>query len=96
MTRAPSPTWDDLPEYPTDDEIGMVVLGPRRAREFGGLATLRERHGMPKIDPFWGGRPKWLVKRFLEADQRLDAATPTIKHGVKGSWIAGKDQKLPA
>jgi hypothetical protein len=96
MSRRPAVTWDDLPEYPTDDDIGAVVLGNDRKREFGRLATLRERDGMPKIDPFWGGRPKWGVKRFLEADQRLTTVTPVVKHGVKGQWNASKDQKLPA
>lgn len=96
MSRAAAPTWDELPEYPADDEIGAVVLGPRRAREFGRLATLREGHGMPKIDPFWGGRPKALVKRFIEADQGAVAETPTIKHGAKRPWNAGKDQRQPA
>lgn len=96
MSRGPKLTWDDLPEYPTDEDIGAVVLGPDRKNEFHRLACLRERDGMPKIDPFWGARPKWLVKRFLEADQRLTGVTPAPKHGVKGPWNVSRDHKLPA
>jgi hypothetical protein len=83
MSR-PAVTWDDLPEYPADEDIGAVVLGNDRKREFGRLATLREVDGMPRIDPFWGGRPKWLVKQFIEADQV--AVSPVAKHGAKGKW----------
>jgi hypothetical protein len=77
-------TWDNLPEFPDDDELGEVVLGKDRAGEFHALATLREIDGMPKIDPFWGGRPKRLVKQYLEADQV--AVSPVAKYGVKGKW----------
>jgi hypothetical protein len=91
MSRAPL-TWDDLPEYPTDEEIGEVVLGKDRRSEFHALATLREIDGMPKVDPFWGGRPKWLVKQFVESDQV--AVSPVVKHGVKGKW--NEPRKVPA
>lgn len=93
--KRPPRTWDDLPEYPEDEDIGEVVLGPDRKGEFHRLATLREPHGMPKIDAFWGGRPKGLVKKFIEADQRLETVTPP-KHGVKGQWNEARGQKLPA
>jgi hypothetical protein len=93
MSRGVKLTWDDLPEYPADEDIGAVVLGPDRKREFEQLATLREIDGMPKIDPFWGGRPKWLVKQFIEADQ---VAVSPAKHGAKGEWNESRGHKLPA
>lgn len=95
MTRAKL-TWDDLPEYPDDEDIGEVVLGRERKGDFPRLASLREKDGMPKIDTFWGGRPKALVKRFIEADQKIATVTPAPKHGVKGQWNETKGQKLPA
>jgi hypothetical protein len=91
MSRAPL-TWDDLPEYPTDEQIGEVVLGKDRRGEFHALATLREIDGMPKVDPFWGGRPKWLVKQYIETDQV--AVSPVAKYGVKGKW--NDSRKVPA
>lgn len=95
MSRAKL-TWDDLPEYPADEDIGEVVLGRERKGDFHRLATVREPHGMPKVDEFWGGRPKGLVRKFIEADQRLTTATPAPKHGAKGQWNETRGQKLPA
>lgn len=90
-------TWDDLPEYPDDEDIGEVVLGRERKGDFHRLATLREKDGMPKIDVFWGGRSKALVRRFLEADQMLTPAeTPVRKRGVEGQWNKPKDQRALA
>jgi hypothetical protein len=91
MTRNPL-TWDDLPEFPNDEEIGEVVLGKERRGKFHALATLREIDGFPKVDPFWGGRPKWLVKQFIESDQV--PVSPEAKHGVKGKW--NDSRKVPA
>jgi hypothetical protein len=84
-------TWDDLPEYPTDDEIGEVVLGFDR-RKFHDLATLREREGMPRIDPFWGGRPKLLVRKFIESDQI--AVVEPRELGAGGAWHVPKSSSL--
>lgn len=90
--RRDLPTWDDLPEFPDDDDIGAVVLGPERKKEFHGLATLREIDGMPKIDTFWGGRPKLLVKKFIESDQRITAVSPSDQRGAR-KW---NDRKVTA
>lgn len=89
--RAPL-TWDDLPEFPDDEEIGEVVLGKDRRGEFHDLATLREIDGMPKIDSFWGGRPKLLVRQFIETDQQV-AAPPKER---RGSWNESKGRKALA
>lgn len=94
MSR-PRLTWETLPLFPTDEELGEVVLGADRKREFGPMATLREPDGMPKISDFWGGRYKWKVKEFLDADQGLSVVTPARENGVKGQWNP-RSQKLPA
>jgi len=47
MIRDPL-TWDDLPEFPDDEEIGEVVLGKKKRAQFRALADLREIDGMPK------------------------------------------------
>jgi hypothetical protein len=83
MTREPL-TWDDLPEFPDDDEIGEVVLGKKKRAKFRDLAGLREIDGMPKVDPFWGGRPKRLVRKFIEHDQQAAAAPPSREQ--RGTW----------
>lgn len=95
MSR-PRLTWETLHLFATDQDIGEVVLGPERKNEFHGLATLREIDGMPKISTFWGGRYKWSVKAFLDADQGLAAVTPARENGVKGKWNEKKDRKALA
>jgi hypothetical protein len=90
--KRPPLTWDDLPEFPADQDIGEVVLGPERKDEFHDLATLREIDGMPKIDSFWGGRPKLLVKKFIESDQQVAAVSP--RREQRGSW--NESRKVPA
>ena len=83
MIRDPL-TWDDLPEFPDDEEIGEVVLGKKKRAKFRDLAGLREIDGMPKVDPFWGGRPKRLVRKFIEHDQQAAAAPPSREQ--RGTW----------
>jgi hypothetical protein len=83
MSRG-SITWDDLSEFPDDEEIGEVVLGKKRRAQFRTLADLREIDGMPKVDPFWGGRPKLLVRKFIERDQQVTAAPPSREQ--RGPW----------
>jgi hypothetical protein len=58
--------------YPDEDEIGRVVLGTKRKREWKGLATTLERHGLPPIDPQFGGRYWPAVRAFLDRRARLD------------------------
>lgn len=87
-------TWDDLPEYPTDEDIGEVVLGRDRKGDFHRLATLREIDGMPKIDSFWGGRPKLSVRRFIESDQTV-VSSPR-EHKERPSWNEPRGRKVPA
>jgi hypothetical protein len=94
MKRNPL-TWDDLPEFPDDDKIGEVVLGKDRRGEFHGLATLREIDGMPKIDPFWGGRSKLLVRKFIERDQQIAAVSPSLRE-QRGQWNETKTRRVPA
>jgi|SRR6516225_2686210 hypothetical protein len=97
MTRGPrNPlTWDDLPEFPDDEEIGEVVLGKDRRGDFHALATLREIDGMPKIDPFWGGRPKLPVRQFIERDQQIAAVSPSPRE-QRGQWNEPKTRRVPA
>jgi hypothetical protein len=96
MSRRPPLTWDDLPEYPDDEELGEVVLGKDRSGEFHALATLREIDGMPKIDPFWGGRSKLLVRKFIERDHQVTTAVSPSQREQRGQWNEPKTRKVPA
>lgn len=72
-------TLTDLPLFATDEQLGEAILGYARRKEFRALATLRERDGMPKIDPVWGGRYVPAVKAYFDADYGLsDRARPSF------------------
>jgi hypothetical protein len=79
-------TWDELPLFATDEQIGEAVLGPARKREFGPMAQLHERDGMPRISPVWGGRYVPAVKAFLDLQYGLSTVVPLAPNGVEGSF----------
>lgn len=85
MSRAKL-TWDTLPDFPTDEELGEVVLGRDRRHEFRGLAELHEPAGMPKIDPKWGGRYAPAVRQFLRVEGGLSSEIPLAPKGKEGSF----------
>jgi hypothetical protein len=84
-------TFADLPFYASDEMIGEAVLGYERRKEFKGLATLMENHGLPKIDVFWGGRCSEAVHRFLLSD--YGAYGLGAPRGVEGSFVTKPRQK---
>jgi len=90
MTRALPVTWDMLPLYASDEAIGEAVLGRDRRGEFHGLATLHERHGMPKISTVWGGRYVPGVKAYLDFQNGLSPAVPLAPDGVEGNFHGSK------
>ena len=79
-------TWDTIPAFATDEELGEVVLGWDRRREFRGLAELHEPAGMPKIDPAWGGRYAPAVKVYLDSRHGLAIAAPLAPPGKEGTF----------
>lgn len=89
MTRA-ALTWNQLPLYAKDEELGEAVLGRERKHEFSALAQLYERDGMPKINPVWGGRYTLSVKQFLDAQNGLSSAVPLAANGVEGDFHGRK------
>lgn len=84
--RRPALTIDRLPLFADDEQIGEAVLGKERAKEFSGLASARERDGMPPVSKFWGGRYVPAVKTFLDVDQGLGGVKPLKENGVEGIW----------
>lgn len=57
--------------YPEESEIARLVLGPKRASQWSGLAVVLERGGFPRIDPEFGGRYWPAVKAFLDDRNRV-------------------------
>lgn len=61
----------DLPLYPTEEELAKVVLSPKRSKAWSGIAVTLERHGLPKVDPLFGGRYWPAVKAWLDRHNGL-------------------------
>ncbi|GJE79662.1 hypothetical protein HNR51_001113 [Methylorubrum thiocyanatum] len=64
--RASAPAQEPSCLYPDEAELARVVLGPKRAKAWGGLAAVLERSGLPKVDPMMGGRYWPAVREFLD------------------------------
>lgn len=62
------PTLDDLPMFASDIAIAEAIVGHEAAGAWmrERLPTLAAKPGFPPVDPFHGGRPVPLVKRFYE------------------------------
>lgn len=86
MTRGAPITWDKLPLFASDEDIGEAVLGWDRRKEFAARAQLHEREGMPKVSPVWGGRYVPAVKAFLDSQHGLSATVPLAPNGMEGSF----------
>lgn len=67
MTARSQKRWDDLPEFATDEQIGAVMLGPTRAKEWCVIALRYERRGLPQIDPVHRGRFVPAVRQWYYA-----------------------------
>jgi hypothetical protein len=86
MPRDAITTLDQLPLFAPDEAIGEAVLGRDRGCEFHGLASLHERHGMPKICTEWGGRYVPAVRAYFDHVYGLSAAVPLAPDGVEGKF----------
>lgn len=89
-------SWDDLPLYASDRDIGEALLGRERAGEFAGKAALLERAGFPKIDLFWGGRYVPAVRQFFDIEYGI--APKGALHNPSGTerpeaWKTGERRK---
>jgi hypothetical protein len=93
MSRRTTLTWDTLPLFASDEELGEALLGRDRRSEFHGLAMLHEPDGMPKIDPVWGGRYVPAVKAFFDAHNGLSPAVPFVPNGVEGNFHHDKPKR---
>ena len=81
-------TLDDLPMFATDAEIARAIVGPERAAQWREerLPALAAKPGFPPIDPFHGGRPVALVKRFYDEYLCLTGNGQAAQAGREGTW----------
>lgn len=72
MPRRPT-SVDDMPLFPSEEQIARAVLGPERAREWPELARyLEDRKGFPPCDHLMGGRSWAKVQAFFRLYDGLD------------------------
>lgn len=56
--------------YPSETELAKILLG-ERAGKWPEIAQLEERHGLPRVDPVYGGRYWPAVKAFYDRRVKL-------------------------
>jgi hypothetical protein len=57
ITTVEKPSKSNMPLYPDEEQIARAVLGPKRAKQWRGIAKfLEDKEGLPRVDIFMGGR----------------------------------------
>jgi hypothetical protein len=82
MRRDPR-TFDRLPLYATDEDIGEAVLGVERRAEFKSMIPSLDGQGLPPFSKFFGGRYVPAVARFFQSLNGMADATPNAPHGIE-------------
>lgn len=59
------------PLYVTDDECARRVMGEGKTSDWKAASKVLERHGLPPVDPMFGGRYWPAVRAFLDARHGL-------------------------
>jgi hypothetical protein len=84
VAKAPQPTsFDDLPLFASDAEIGAAVVGAAKAKHWASVTVkrLEQLPGFPRFDEAHGGRYTPGVRKYYE-----------VKHG---SLTAGDRLRVP-
>jgi len=82
-----------LPWFADDDAIGLALLGPGRIAEWKALAELLERKGLPKADPYVGGRYVPAVKAFFDRQYGIGSADPLQPDGTEDQSVWSRPPK---
>lgn len=96
MTRAnEQKTLDELPLFASDRDIAEALVGKAAADKWvrERLPGLANKPGFPPIDPFHGGRPVPLVKKFYE--HYLGVVAGVVKAEIvedEGVWRRSRRQ----
>lgn len=90
-------TLDKLPLFASDADIGLALLGPKRACEWKAIAELLESKGLPKIDTMMGGRYVPGIRAFFDRSNGLNTmpAPPTAPDGSErpDAWTAARQRR---
>ncbi|AOG05771.1 hypothetical protein [Bosea sp. RAC05] len=77
--------------WPNDDELGLLILGPKRAHLWPAIVKVEERAGFPRVSTLYGGREWAAIVEFYERRRRnVPAAVmsldPTDDERAKENW----------
>ncbi len=59
---------NDLPLFPSEQQIAELVLGHERAKEWPQIVAVLEKRGFPRIHPVMGGRRLADVLHFFSSE----------------------------
>lgn len=84
MGRAKYQPLDQLPLYPTEEQLALALLGPERAKEWPTIAKTEEKAGLPRISHQYGGRYRPAVKAFYDRRYRMLEELPAASDETEG------------
>lgn len=84
---------DNLPIFAAESELGLALLGVRRAEQWTAIVPILERRGFPKIDREMGGRYVPAVKAFFDREYGLATLVPKTPDGPERLEVWNKNRK---
>lgn len=72
--------------WPDDKELGLLILGPKRAHEWPAIVKVEEKAGFPRVSALYGGREWAAIVEFY--DRRRRNASPAVT-----SFSASDDER---
>jgi hypothetical protein len=74
---------EHIPLYPDEAMIALLVLGPKRAKEWSRIAVhLENKHGLIRVDGEMGGRYWPAVVAFFRQRHNMDLVDSAGRAGV--------------
>jgi len=89
MGRVKFLTIDELPLYPSEEQLAIALLGPERAHEWPAIAKAEEKAGLPRISHQYGGRYRPAVKAFYDARHRMIEESASAPEEAEGEDFNG-------
>ena len=68
---------NELPLFPDERDIALLVLGPDRAKHWPAIAKALETRGFPRIHPLMGGRKLDDVLHYFESESVKRGSYPS-------------------
>lgn len=91
MPRVTGKDREPIPLYPSEERIVVELFGPtvasRMVKEWGGVAAVLERDGLPPRDPLFGNCRYWpAVEAWLRRRNGLTSPDGAFAPDGQESW----------